>query len=222
MARIRCVTSGCRDAYTTAGEVPYPIAIEPDGAGAQPVGHRFDVGAMASSEKSVTSRSDRPNPRGSYRTNVWPWADSVNAARSTGTCHSISRCDMGRHENRALPSPERVKGDVHAIPGRDVLDARLHGGAIVPLRAKWKGRRSDAPPPRGLKARATARRWRSRSYGRTPMSFATLMVLKRPSATYHFTRVRVASFVSRLPTVSTCRPPGDVRPATAPSPSWKA
>ncbi len=40
--------------------------------------------------------------------------------------------------------------------------------------------------------------------------------------TYHFTRVRVASCVSRFPTLSTCIMPGDVSPATPPSPNWRA
>jgi site-specific DNA recombinase len=53
-------------------------------------------------------------------------------------------------------------------------------------------------------------------------SVVALQVLKSASATYHFTRVRVASRVSRLPTRSTSRPPGAERPATPPSPNWTA
>ena len=56
-------------------------------------------------------------------------------------------------------------------------------------------------------------------YGRTPMSFARFNVLNSAIEQYHLMRVRVASFVSRLPTRSTCNPPGDVRPASAPSPT---
>src|SRR5947207_2970483 len=43
------------------------------------------------------------------------------------------------------------------------------------------------------------------------------MVLKRAVLTYHLTRVRVASLVSRLPILSTKRPPGAVMRASAPS-----
>jgi len=60
---------------------------------------------------------------------------------------------------------------------------------------------------------------REPSYGRTPISFASFNVLNSAMLTYHFTRVRVASFVSSEPIVSTIRPPGAVSPATAPSPN---
>ena len=48
------------------------------------------------------------------------------------------------------------------------------------------------------------------------MSLASFSVLNRAVETYHFTRVRVASLVSRLPPRSTCRPPGPVGPRPPP------
>ena len=40
--------------------------------------------------------------------------------------------------------------------------------------------------------------------------------------TYHFTRTRVASFVSSEPTRSTVSPPGPLSPTMPPSPNWSA
>lgn len=59
-------------------------------------------------------------------------------------------------------------------------------------------------------------------YGRTPSSFASFTVLKSARLAYHLTRMRLASFVSRLPTRSTVRPPGAVSPLSAPSPNCMA